>query len=243
MEQTCDSISCILARNEFYQKNYRRIVIINLFLFLVICLLVGFLYYQNNGFAIPKYFPTTSDGIAINSPPNDVNHLTLDKLHFNAEGVLVECPEIHASNLDLQATDSNEHAIINFWVTKAIISIFELDFVNFRVVLQDVRQYFTAKGYEKFSDALRDSKNLDSIKKGKRVAYAVLNGKVIVTEVGIIEEHMVWNASVPVVVTYESDKEEILTQTLLAEVKIARVSTLQSPFYGLAIYQINFKVD
>jgi hypothetical protein len=205
-------------------------------------LLVGFLYYQTHDLTLPKYFPTTPDGKVINSPPNQLNHLLLTNLHFDKQGVLEEWPEIKASNLDLTAKDSNEHAIIKFWVNKAITAMFELDFVNYREVLQDVRQYFTPGGYQKFLVAFNDSKNLDTIKTWKRIAFATLNGNTNITNDGIIEGHAVWRAEVPIIVTYDGNDKESLTQELVAVVKIARVSTLQSPFYGLAIYQINFKV-
>ena len=83
---------------------------------------------------------------------------------------------------------------------------------------------------------------MDTIKKGKRVAFAVVNGKIKASENGLLEGHKVWNIDLPLLVSYEASAQETLTQQLLAEVKVARVSTLQCPFYGLAIYQINFKV-
>lgn len=243
MSTDSNSVALIVERNEFYKRIYHNIIITVITIIFTICLLVGFLNYQKRTFAVPKYFPTTPDGVVINSPPDNVNHLLLEKLHFNEQGVLLEWPEINANNLDLQAADSNENAILIFWVTRAIIAMFDLDYINYRSVLQDVRQYFTPKGYEKFLEALNDSKNLDTIKKGKRIAFATLRGKAKATKVGIIEGHMVWSVAVPIIVTYDGNDKEALTQELLAEIKVARVSTLQSSFYGLAIYQINFKVS
>jgi intracellular multiplication protein IcmL len=237
-----DSVALIVERNFFYRKSHHSIVIANLLLLIAIGMLIGFYYYQQSSFAVPQYFPTTPDGVVINSPPDNVNHLLLERLHFNDQGMLLEWPEINASNLDLQAEDSNEHAILLFWASRAIVAMFALDFVNYRDVMQDVRQYFTPTGYTKFLEALNNSKNLDTIKKGKRVAFASLKDKPKVTQVGLLEGHKVWSVEIPIVVTYEGVNQEALTQELLTVVKIARVSTLQTPFYGLAIYQINFKV-
>ena len=242
MSSEYDSVTLIVERNIFYKKNHRSILIANLLLFIVICMLAGFYYYQSSSFAVPQYFPTTPDGIVINTPPNNVNHLLLEKLHFSADGVLSEWPEINASDLALQAEDSNEHAILLFWASKAVVAMFDLDFINYREIMQSMRQYFTPGGYEKFLEALDNSKNLDTIKIGKRVAFATLRGKARVLQTGSVEGRKVWNVEVPITVTYESPGQETLTQSLFAIMKVARVSTLQSPFYGLAIYQINFKV-
>jgi intracellular multiplication protein IcmL len=242
MSSDGDRIALIVNRHIFYQKNYRRLLVINIVLLILICLLAGFLHYQTLSFAVPQYFPTTPDGVVIDSPPDNINHLLLERMHFNNEGVLLEYPEINSKDLDLHAEDSNEHAILLFWATRAMLRMFELDFVNYRAVIQDMRKYFSSKGYERFLEALDSSKNLDTIKKGKRVAYATLQGPAKVTETGMLEGHKVWNVEAPMVVTYEAHGQDSLTQDLLAIIKIARVSTLQSPFYGLAIYQVNFKV-
>lgn len=242
-DQILDSPTILIERHLFYQRSYRKLVITNLLLIIVIFSLVGFSYYQSSSFTIPQYFPTTPDGAVINSPPDNINHLTLDKLHFDSMGVLQEYPEIKTADLDLSAEDSNEHAILVWWVSKALLGVFELDFVNYRQVMQDMRKYFTPKGYEKFLEALENSKNLDTIKKGKRIAFATLRGPVKVCKTGVLEGHKVWSVEAPIMVTYEgNEQEEQLVQNMLAVVKIARVSTLQSPFFGLAIYQINFKV-
>lgn len=243
MVQDYNSVACIIERNEFYRKSYRSILTINLAILFLICLLLGFQYYQNDRFVKPRYFPTTPDGVVIYSPAENINHLLLNKLHFNDQGVLLEWPEINASMLDLQAEDSNEHAILVYWVTKAVLAMFDLDFVNYRSIMQEMRKYFSPRGYDRFLEALNDSNNLDTIKKGKRVAFATLTGKAKVTRTGILEGHKVWAVTVPVMVSYEASGQDTLTQELLAEVKVARVSTLQCPFFGLAIFQINFKVS
>lgn len=237
-----DSITLIANRSIFYQKSYRKLLIINLLLIITICLLAGFLYFQKLSFAVPQYFPTTPDGIVINSPPYHVNHLLLNNMQVNKQGVLVNCPEIKVKDLNLTMADSNEHAILLHWTTTALLGMFELDYINYRGVIQDMRKYFSSKGYERFLQALESSKNLDTIKNGKRVAFATLQGPAKVTRTGILEGHKVWNIEAPIMVTYEASEQESLIQNLLAVVKVARVSTLQSPFYGLAIYQINFKV-
>ena len=42
--------------------------------------------------------------------------------------------------------------------------------------------------------------------------------------------------------TYQSAADpKPIVQNLLAKLSIARISTLVSPFYGLAIYQLNFE--
>ena len=219
MAISSDSFSLILSRNIFYKNSYRKILITNLLLFIVICLLVVFLYYQSSFFSVPKYFPTTPDGVVINSPPNRVNHLLLKRFNFDKNGTLLELPEIKARDLDLNQPDSNEHAILLYWVSKAIIAMFDLDFVNYRGVMQEMRHYFSSKGYERYIKALNESKNLDTIKNGKRVAFANIKGEAKVTKTGILEGHKVWIVEVPIMVTYEGYQQELLTQDLFSYYK------------------------
>lgn len=236
-----DSLAYIFARNEFYRKNYHVMVGTVGWLLLIIVLLLGFRFLQITTVALPKYFPATPDGKIIQSPSEDINHLKLEYYNFNERGELIEWPEIQKKDLDLTIPDSNEHAILLFWVQKAVLAMFDLDYVNYRNRIQNLREFFTAQGYDKFLTAFLASKNLDAVKTGRRVAYATITDKAKVVSTGMLQGHKAWQVEMPLTVTYENPVKPPLQQKLYAVVKIARVSTLQKQFYGLAIYQINFK--
>ncbi|HXH55101.1 MAG TPA: DotI/IcmL/TraM family protein, partial [Gammaproteobacteria bacterium] len=52
----------VLARNQFYWENYRRLSKIFVLLLLLIFALSGFVFYQRVAWPKPKYFATTPDG-------------------------------------------------------------------------------------------------------------------------------------------------------------------------------------
>ncbi len=52
----------VLARNQFYWENYRRLSMIFVLLLLLIFVLSGFVFYQRVAWPKPKYFATTPDG-------------------------------------------------------------------------------------------------------------------------------------------------------------------------------------
>lgn len=236
-----DSIEIIRERNEFYQRSYHKILSIIGLSILVLCLLGGFIKLKISSQLLPRYFPTTPDGKVINSPPLTENHLLLSNYKFNEQDELIDWPEVQKKFLDLSAEDSNENAIVLFWAKKAVVGMFDFDFINYRNTLLNLRDYFTAQGYERFLSAFKASKNLDAVKDGQRVAYAVISGPAKVTDSSLLNNRKVWQVEMPVLVTYECPNEEPLKQNLHAIVKITRVSTLRNRFYGLAIYQINFK--
>ena len=236
-----DGLNIILKRNQFYRNNYHGIVL-NLFLSIIaFCALVSFIYCKSFFSLTSKYFPTAPNGIIIKNPPYNVNHLLLDNFHFNDKGTLLEWPKINIKDLDLDAENSNENAILLYWTAKAMLSIFDLDYINFREVLQNARIYFTPLGYNSFLEALDASRNLETIKVGKRISSVVLINKPKVVDTGLIGGHKIWTVETPIKITYENITKDLLVQNLLAVTKIARISTLQSRFYGIAIYQLNLK--
>jgi intracellular multiplication protein IcmL len=52
----------VLARNQFYWENYRRLSMAFVLLLLLILVLSGFVFYQRVAWPTPKYFATTPDG-------------------------------------------------------------------------------------------------------------------------------------------------------------------------------------
>lgn len=236
------SVTLVLSRNEFYLKTYRAVGGVVILLSLITILLIGFAFYQvktlNNN---PRYFPTTPDGRLIEMPPLDINHLRLDQLQINpASGVIEGMPPPVRTLAQLEP--EGENALIKYWAYLAVLDMFDYDYVHYRTEVQDASKYFTPNGFERFKMALISSRNLETVKLRSAVVVPEITGPVKILGTKMVSDRFAWDLEVPLKLTYESTATSTpLVQTLLAKLSIARVSTLKSPFYGLAIYKLNFE--
>ena len=70
----------IIKRNDFYQRNFRRMLKIVFALLLMFILLLSFVFYQDRTLKpMPRYFPTTPDGRLIETPAVNINHFKTTK--------------------------------------------------------------------------------------------------------------------------------------------------------------------
>lgn len=232
----------IIVRNEFYARSYRQIKKIVTILLLTFTLLIGFAIYQNNNLkATPRYFPTTPDGKLIEMPPIDENHLLLGQQKVNPEtGIIYGMPQPTKLYSELQSDGDN--ALVLYWAYLAVSNMFDYDYINYRKVIQNSSRYFTAMGSQNFRQALMSSRNLETVKARSAVVVPVITGNVKLLGTKMFDGHFVWDIQVPIQLTYESVADpQPIVQNLLATMSIARVSTLLCPFYGLAIYKLNFQ--
>ncbi len=232
----------VISRNEFYQSSYQQIKLIVFILLLITALLIGFSIYQRKSLKpLPKYFPTTPDGRLVQMPPVNINHLVLSKQTVNpTTGIIYGMPQPTKLYTELQPL--GEDALILYWAYVATMEMFDFDYVHYRTVIQESSKYFTALGHQNFIQALVDSKNLQTVKERNAVVIPQVTGKLQLVSTDMTEGHYTWNIKVPLQLTYASTKYETpIVQNLLADMQIARVNTLLSPFYGLAIFRLNFE--
>ncbi len=232
----------IILRNEFYMRSYAQIKTIIVVLLLICILLIVFSLHQDEVLKpLPKYFPTTPDGRLIDNPPVSENHLLLSKQKVSpVTGIIEGMPEPTILFSELQA--DGENALVLYWAYNAVSEMFDYDYIHYRSVIQSVSKYFTAVGHQRFITALIDSKNLETVKARSAVVIPEITGKVELLRTGMVEGHYSWDLQVPVRLTYASAQDQQpIVQQLLAKLSIARVSTLLSPFYGLAIFRLNFE--
>ena len=119
--------------------------------------------------------------------------------------------------------------------------MFDYDYINYRRTLQDLRNYFASGAHELFMKALFESKNLESIKDGMRVVRANIVSEPVLKKVGVVNNRYAWQIFVPVDIFYENITDEPLIQKVTAKLWVLRVSTLQSPFFGLSIVVVNLE--
>jgi len=207
----------------------------NILVILLLGLVIGFFKYQKNVTSGSRYFPTTADGVLIDMPPLNVNHLKLSKLLTDNKGFLIDQPKINVNTL---GTD-RDNALILYWTKKIVLKMFDYDYINYRRTLQDLRNYFAPGTHELFMKALNDSKNLESIKASKRVVRADIVGDAVVKKFGLIDNRYAWQIFIPVDIFYENITDEPLTEKLIAKIWVMRTNTLQSPFFGLSVIYVN----
>jgi hypothetical protein len=231
------SLDLVNVRNNFYFHNYRLMILANIFAIILIALIAGFFYYQHRITSGSRYFPATPDGVLIDMPPLNVNHLKLQKLLTDNQGFLIDQPKININSLGAD----QDNALVIYWVKQVVLAMFDYDYINYRRTLQDLRNYFAPGAHGLFIKALYQSKNLETIKNGMRTVRASIISEPVIKKVGIVNNHYAWQIFVPIDVYYENITDEPLIQKVTAKLWIVRTSTLQCPFFGLSVILINLE--
>jgi intracellular multiplication protein IcmL len=121
------------------------------------------------------------------------------------------------------------------WATRAAVSAYSFNFVDWQNDLNSVQQYFTATGFKNFLDALKSSGNLDTVVAKRLVVQATVTDVPRIIQQGLIQGRYAWKIQIPMLVKYTSASEE-LRQPVLVTILVARVPTTQYP-EGIAIAQ------
>ena len=230
-------LDLVNVRNNFYFRNYRLIILSNFLAIILTMLLIGFFYYQHKITSGSRYFPTTPDGVLIDTPPLNINHLRLKNLLTDNQGFLIDQPKINVRDLGSDL----DNGLIMYWVKQVIIAMFDYDYINYRRTLQDLRNYFAPGAHGLFIKALYESKNLETIKSGMRVVRAVIVNEPELKKTGIVSDRYAWQIFVPVDIYYENVTDEPLIQKVTAKLWVLRTSTLLCPFFGLSIVVVNLE--
>jgi len=194
-------------RNKFYYDNYRQMMIVVLMLFVIIIELSIFITIQQINDPIPLYFPCFPDGKPIETPP-------LNIAYFSDETVVK-------------------------WVTAAIEDTYSLDFANYKKSLEEARQYFTPKGHKDFIDGLINSANIEAVKAKSFIVSSKISGapSPIDKTNNYAGARFAWRFTIPLLVTLQNSRLNVITQKLEANVVVVRTSTLEH-LSGLAIEQL-----
>src|SRR6056297_988762 len=121
------------------------------------------------------------------------------------------------------------------WANTAAVAAFSYNFVNYRQELQAASEFFTAEGWDAYLQSLKDSDNLVAVQQKKLVVSAVATGAPIINQSGVVDGRYTWQIQMPLLVTYQS-LSQITEQSLMVNMVITRISTLDSP-RGIGIAQ------
>lgn len=143
------------------------------------------------------------------------------------------------ANTPVSVESSTEPEVVA-WAEKVAKSVFDFDYVNYRQSLQDLRQYFTAKGHAEYLAALEASTNMEAVKTNRQVVSAEINGQTEIFKKGLESGFFVWQLTVPLLITYENSAGKLLRQNVQATMVIVRGSMLEYPS-GLSVHQMILK--
>lgn len=134
--------------------------------------------------------------------------------------------------IPLNQPNLTDQAILQ-WATQAVTTVFTYNFVNYRSVFQDSRQYFTGGGWGNFMQAISSSKLLSAVQEEKLMLTAVVSSAPVITNEYVFDGKYTWKAQVPVLVTFQS-LSQTSYQSYIISLTIERVSTLDNK-YGVGI--------
>jgi len=121
------------------------------------------------------------------------------------------------------------------WASQAVITVYNFDFNNWQMRIQDASGLFTTNGFTRFQDALKLDGVLTGIVEQKLQVTAVVTDAPVIIAEGYLAGRYTWKVNMPVLLTYTSSSE-VRQRSILVTMLIARIPVLDSP-RGYAIEQ------
>lgn len=132
----------------------------------------------------------------------------------------------------------NNGQVTNFAV-EAITKALTMNFATWKQDMMEASDYFEQPlGFENFVEAMTSSGMLDLIRNRRVISTVVANGATIVNS-GQDRGVYTWIVQVPITITYQTTSE-ITTENRVAEVRVKRLSTWQTPRgMGISAWHVN----
>lgn len=119
------------------------------------------------------------------------------------------------------------------WAYGAAIEAYSYNFVNYREVLQQLQNKFTAEGWSNFEAALTKSRNLETVITKKLVVSAVATGTPVILDQAVVSGRYAWRVQVPLLVSFQSPNE-MTQRSIIVTMIVSRVPTVDYP-KGVAV--------
>ena len=121
------------------------------------------------------------------------------------------------------------------WANVAATAAYTYNFVNYRTELVASSGFFTPEGWDQFTEALKQSNNLEAVTAKKLIVSAVATRAPVITKKGLLNGVMTWRIQMPILVTYQS-ASEFTQQNNVVTMLVVRVPTWNTPS-GIGISQ------
>ncbi len=124
------------------------------------------------------------------------------------------------------------------WSVEAATATYNYNFSNYESKLRSLKQYFTAKGYDNFLDALSKSNNLAGIEDNKLDITSIPKEPPVIIKEKRTPAGYAWLVQAPIQISIRSGSD-VKFKDILVEMLIVRIPTNESA-KGIGIAQINF---
>jgi intracellular multiplication protein IcmL len=132
-----------------------------------------------------------------------------------------------------------DDASLSNWVRDCVTETNTYDFVNYQKQLMVAKGCYTDSGWEQFEAALAKAGTLDTVKKERLVASAVVTGAPVVLQQGMFNGAYAWQMQLPMTVTYQggSSGQGVYNQNVLLKILVVNVpSYVSKEAVGIAQY-------
>src|SRR3990167_570936 len=114
------------------------------------------------------------------------------------------------------------------WSSLTARLIYNLNFSTYQQQLDQIKDRFTAEGWEKMNDALNASGLIQALLNRKLIISSVVSGPPVILSRLIIHGRFTWRVQMPMLVTYTSANDETQRRILIT-MNVQRVPTLDVP--------------
>lgn len=114
------------------------------------------------------------------------------------------------------------------WVSNVLPKAFTFDFEDYDHEFKDLRQYFTANGWNKYSELANTLVNRNELLNKKMFISATPGGAPVILNQGIIDQNYAWWVQMPINVRYSDVEEMTHDAKFTIQALLVRVSTLNN---------------
>ena len=147
---------------------------------------------------------------------------------------------ITGKNIPMQALKEinvSPSSLLN-WSMVAVTNAYTMDFLNYEKSLEQISDFFTKSGYEKFRQSLNTSGRLQDIINNKLIASAVVVDSPVVLREGKSGKDYLWEIQLPITITYQGASVQIYKQWLAVTLLVKKVPTSEAK-KGIGIENIS----
>jgi intracellular multiplication protein IcmL len=113
------------------------------------------------------------------------------------------------------------------WVAQSATEVMTFGFHDYRRRLQQSSKNFTRRGWASFTQALQNSRIIETVETNKQVLTAAPSGAPILQSEGLVNGRYQWHVQVPMMLTYQTGSKQ-RTSSILVTVVVVRVPRLES---------------
>ncbi len=127
----------------------------------------------------------------------------------------------------LKEINVSPRSLLN-WSMVAVTNAYTMDFQNYNKSLEQISEFFTKSGYDKFKQSLDASGRLKDIIDNKLLASAVIVDSPIILREGAVGSNYLWEIQLPVAITYQGASVQVYKQWLAVTLLVKKVPTSEA---------------